>query len=289
MGTNVGTAGGFLVFGGASLPSAQTTFTPPWTGGVTLTQQANDSLTASVQHFGAAGSTQTTTGSLTASTTGPLTLAAAKDFANGGGVRLVGAGAAFAGANSSCTAAVVGTTGSTTISYKLVTLDSWFGYGAYYNPGSVGYTCQVTNAPSTLNGQGYVNLTVSPGYAAQFSGIIVGNILTVASVTSGSLAPGQSLPAYGNTRILTQTSGTQGGAGTYLVNSEQAITATQSGTTITVTWIGQRTVICPNDTIVGGQATGWATETITATPAGSSCSSASGTYTGSVSQTPARP
>jgi hypothetical protein len=134
----------------------------------------------------------------------------------------LGEGAAFAGTNSSCSASVVGTTGSTTISDKIATLDSYFGYGAYYNPGSQGYTRQVTNAPSTLNAQGYVSLSITPGAAASFIRVIAGNILTVASMTSRILAPGQTIPAYNSTRILAQVSGTLGGTGAYYVSDQRA-------------------------------------------------------------------
>lgn len=64
--------------------------------------------------------------------------------------------------------------------------------------------------------------------SATFTGMIVGNVLTVASVGSGTLAVGQILDDVGGslvegTAILAQTSGTPGGAGTYTVSSSQTV------------------------------------------------------------------
>ena len=63
-------------------------------------------------------------------------------------------------------------------------------------------------------------------------------LMTVTSVTSGTLAPGQTISG-GNIRagttIASQSSGTTGGAGVYVLNSPNQTTATPAGTTLTAT------------------------------------------------------
>ena len=254
-------------------------FTPPWTGGVASAFQKRGENVAYVTDFGASGSIQTTTGTLAAGSAA-LALAAAKDFANGQSVRVVGADAPFAGQAPSCTATTVGTGAGVTLNYYVAPLDSFFGYGP-------SVACPASNAPSTLNAQNYVSLAITPGAAAQFTGSLTGNQLNVTAVASGRLAPGQAIPFYAGARIIVQSSGTPGGTGTYLLNTETNFNALQAGTTLTATWLNQNLVICPGDTIQNG-ASNWpgATETVVTTPAGgSNCSSAVGAYTMNTSET----
>lgn len=105
------------------------------------------------------GSTQNTTGTITA-TQPTLTLANAKDFVNGQGIRVDHAGAAFTkGAPSSLVVTPTGTTGATTYRYGLATIDTAGGIGAGITPvttttGNATLTAANFNALSWAAGSG---------------------------------------------------------------------------------------------------------------------------------------
>src|SRR5262249_48087791 len=80
--------------------------------------------------FGAAGSNQTTTGTISA-TSNSLALSLAADFQNGQGIRINHAGAAFAtNPPTGLTVTPTGTTGATTYTYTIASIDAAGGIGA---------------------------------------------------------------------------------------------------------------------------------------------------------------
>src|ERR1700740_2759807 len=90
---------------------------------------------------------------------------------------------------------------------------------------------QITGAlsPATVTGS-----IASSSFSV--TGGISANILTVSSVTSGTVAIGSTISGTGvtsGTKIRVQTSGTPGGAGTYIVSASQTVTG---GTAISGTY-----------------------------------------------------
>jgi hypothetical protein len=86
-------------------------------------------------------------------------------------------------------------------------------------------------------GQPSATVPNSPGFSnfASFTGYISGTVLTVSAITSGTIAAGQFITGAGisqYTRITSQTSGTTGGVGVYVVNTSQ--TAGSSGSQIAI-------------------------------------------------------
>lgn len=75
-------------------------------------------------------------------------------------------------------------------------------------------------------GQPSATVPNSPGFSniASFTGYISGTVLTVSAVASGTISAGQFITGAGisqYTRITSQTSGTTGGVGVYVVNTPQ--------------------------------------------------------------------
>jgi len=104
--------------------------------------------------FNASGSSQSTTGSITAGSN-VLTLASAIDFQNGQGISIANAGPLPSiSAPTSATATAEGTTGSTTITYAVAALDGNGGVTAAFQ-------FSVTNANATLSSTNYVALSVT--------------------------------------------------------------------------------------------------------------------------------
>lgn len=105
-------------------------YTPSGTGAVSRSIVSKLGEFISVKDFGASGSNQTTTGTTTAAST-TLTLAAALDFEDKHGIRINHAGAAFAtDPPTALTVTPTGTTGATTYTYQIASLDSDGGVGA---------------------------------------------------------------------------------------------------------------------------------------------------------------
>jgi hypothetical protein len=106
------------------------TFLQTGTGAVTRTVQAKETDQLNAKDFNVSASSSTTTGSITSGSP-TLSLAAAIDFVNGQGIAIEHAGAAFAiNPPTALTIAPQGTTGSTTYSYRVASLDAAGGVGA---------------------------------------------------------------------------------------------------------------------------------------------------------------
>jgi hypothetical protein len=139
------------------LPSASVAFTPPGQLPVTLQARGLAQVFANTD-YGASGSSQTITGSISVGSTA-LTLSPALDFVNGEGVLVPGAGATFTAGALSVTASVVGTAGSTNYCYDVASADAAGGLGI---PAS---TC-VSNGNVTLSAANQVSISVTPGSGA---------------------------------------------------------------------------------------------------------------------------
>ena len=137
-----------------------------------------------VTDFGASGSSTTTTGSGNSGTSA-ITVASASSFAVGQGVRIMGAGAANNASNvSGLSGAVVGTGGSHTIQYQLLSLDY---NGGIASPVSV--TVSSTPNPITYSGQTFYNSTQNFVRLSLTQGSGSSGYLVCRKVDSGAMVP----------------------------------------------------------------------------------------------------
>lgn len=112
-----------------------------------------------------------------------------------------------------------------------------------------------------LNTVDPLTVTLSSGgttlnYGASFTGSISGTNLTVASVQSGTMASGQVLSGsniVSGTYIVSQTSGTTGGAGVYVISSSQTVSST-SGLIATMTYYYSVTALTSDGESLGSVA-----------------------------------
>ena len=139
---------------------------------------------AAVTAYGASGSAQNTTGSISASSNN-LALAAAVDFANGQGIRINHAGAAFSlNQPTSCSGTARGTTGSTTYQYKVASLDAAGGVGAATSSFSV------ANGNAVLAFPNYIKIVCTAPTGTAPAGYAVyrynGSIYTLVGIISNN-------------------------------------------------------------------------------------------------------
>jgi prepilin-type processing-associated H-X9-DG protein len=108
---------------------------------------------------------------------------------------------------------------------------------ASFADGHVSFAATGSAATVSLTGS-----SIAPATAFSGTGSITGNVLTITSVTAGTLVPGTILTGTGvaaGTQVVSQLSGTTGGAGTYAVNyAEQTVAATTIGGTYGVLTVG---------------------------------------------------
>lgn len=179
-------------------------------GGSTLSGSGNCIINPKAAAFKAAGSNTATTSNATfTSGTNTLTLVSAIDFANGQGIRVNHAGAAFAANPASsvgCTAS--GTTGATVYAYTVVALDANGGVGVAPTQ------CQINNGNATLTSVNKNTVTwalpgssspvayaiyVKVGAGAYHATAIVGNTITsFVDTNAGNINPPDWLPALPN-------------------------------------------------------------------------------------------
>lgn len=194
------------------------------------------SATVTPQVYGASGSSQSTTGTISASSAS-LSLASALDFANGQGVRINHAGAAFAiNQVTGASATFHGTAGSTTYTYTISTVDSAGGVGAAI----AGFNCSSANA--TLSQSNYCQLGwTAPSGTAPFAYAIYRNSVLIGfTVQTSFLDPGLGSYGFAPPWIPTTPPGSSladwlvttvssGGGTTSLTLAASAITAVSSG------------------------------------------------------------
>lgn len=141
-------------------PAASLTFTP--SGGTAETLQTRGLFQTFGGDYGASGSNQAATGSITGGTAA-LSILAAKDFVNGQYVLVNQAGSTPSLSAPTVSSAVVGTTGSTSRTYYVALFDAFGGLG----PST---TVTVSNGPATITGANYVTLGVTiPGGAVGYA------------------------------------------------------------------------------------------------------------------------
>lgn len=102
-------------------------------------------------------------------------------------------------------------------------------YGGFYDTTNQ-YDGSTTEAyPVRFGTALYQNGVRSATDTAVFTGAIVTTVLTVASMTSGTIRLGMLLTGTGvtaNTHVVSQTSGTPGGAGVYVISPSQTVAST---------------------------------------------------------------
>lgn len=102
-------------------------------------------------------------------------------------------------------------------------------YGSFYSTENQPDGSTTTAYPITLNNTAYSNNVSVQNRTAVFTGSITTTDLTVSSMTSGTIYPGMIIDGNGvtaSTRIVSQTSGTDGGVGVYVVNTSQTVADT---------------------------------------------------------------
>lgn len=121
-----------------------------------LTGKDLPSREINVKDFGAAGTDQQTTGSITTGTN-TLTVAAAQDFKVGQGIRVFGAGATLGIPNATGVSVVQsGTTGATTYTYAISMMACNGGIGAPV-------TASLANGNATLSSVNFITVNYTPG------------------------------------------------------------------------------------------------------------------------------
>ena len=114
-------------------------------------------------------------------------------------------------------------------------------YGAFYSTENQPDGSTTTAYPVTLNNTAYSQNVTIQNRTAVFTGTIATTNLTVSAITSGTIYPGMIISGTGvsaGTRIVSQTSGTAGSTGVYVVSISQTVS---SATTITGTVASQLT------------------------------------------------
>ena len=114
-------------------------------------------------------------------------------------------------------------------------------YGAFYSTENHPDGSTTTAYPITLNNTAYSQNVTIQNRTAVFTGTIATTNLTVSAITSGTIYPGMIISGTGvsaGTRIVSQTSGTAGSTGVYVVSISQTVS---SATTITGTVASQLT------------------------------------------------
>lgn len=187
--------------------------------------------------FGASGSTQSTTGTIGA-TSSSLALSSAIDFANGQGIRVTHAGAAATnvGTPTSPSVANVGAAGATTYTYQVASFDFAGGVGIATS------TFSTTTGNATLNTTNYNQLTWTPpspapaGYAIWRGSTFIGVTANTGFADQGQAAPVTPdwVPATAPAAALADSLLTtiSSGGGTTALTLANASTTAASGTAV---------------------------------------------------------
>ena len=244
-------AGNLAVSGNTSVAGTLTVGGVPITGGGGAGTSANNIWTGNNSFKGpipywdltawcAAGSSATTTGSITAGST-TLTLASAQDFANCEGSMVPGAGPASSlGAPAALAGVAVGATGATSHTYKVAAIDALRG-------SSPVASVTVTNAPATLSAANYVQLAWNPVASAVLYTIYRDG--TAWNTVSAEIPPNYTISAIARTSnvvvatvnqncaacsdVISGSQVTVAGAGNSSFNGTFTVTSTTGGT---ITW-----------------------------------------------------
>ena len=151
-------------------------------------------------------------------------------------------------------------------------------------PGFLPITVASQQAGGTAGGVGTYNVSPSQTIPANnLTGTCTQSdtTLTVSGITTGTVVPGSTIltvAGYSSVSVLSQITGTIGGAGTYTVSTAITGTCTQSGTTLTVVGITGGTIAVGSVLIIPG----FSTSTVSAFVSGTG---GVGTYTVNTTQT----
>jgi hypothetical protein len=139
---------------------------------------------------------------------------------------IIGAGGTDASVTGSAGASVTGSISGTTLTVSAVA-NGTIAVGDIVSHSSILQTATITGLGTGTGGTGTYTLTYT-GSTASFTGSISGTTLTVTAVASGSIIVGQVLTgnsATSGTAITSQLTGTAGGIGTYTVSISQTRTS----------------------------------------------------------------
>jgi hypothetical protein len=140
---------------------------------------------------------------------------------------IIGAGSTVASVTAKAGASVTGSISGTTLTVSAVASGGVISVGDTVSHASILQTATITGLGTGSGGTGTYTLSYT-GSTASFTGSISGTTLTVTAVASGTLIVGQVLTGNSvtaDTTILSQSSGTTGGTGTYVVSISQTRTS----------------------------------------------------------------
>lgn len=146
----------------------------------------------------------------------------------GYGIDITQEGTQYTISNDGVTANIAGTgisinsaTGNSTIS-----ANASRSYGSFYSTQDQPDGSTTTAYPLTFNNTAYSKNISLQNRIVAFTATIATTNLTVSAVTSGTIYPGMIISGTGvtaGTRIVSQTSGTTGGAGVYVIDTSQTV------------------------------------------------------------------
>jgi hypothetical protein len=102
-------------------------------------------------------------------------------------------------------------------------------YGSFYSTENQADGSTTTAYPITLNNTAYSSNVTVVDRTAVFTASIATTNMTVSAITSGTIYPGMTITGTGvtaGTRIISQTSGTAGSTGVYVVSVSQTVAST---------------------------------------------------------------
>jgi len=140
---------------------------------------------------------------------------------------IIGAGSTVASVTAKAGASVTGSISGTTLTVSAVASGGVISVGDTVSHASILQTATITGLGTGSGGTGTYTLSYT-GSTASFTGSISGTTLTVTAIASGTLIVGQVLTGNSvtaDTTILSQSSGTTGGIGTYVVSISQTRTS----------------------------------------------------------------
>jgi hypothetical protein len=178
-----------------------------------------------------------------AATTGAVTLAGTLAIANGGtngsaaptlGGSAYGTGSAYAFTAAGTSGQVLKSNGAAAPTWASLSSLGTLIYGSFYSTENQPDGSTTTAYPLTYNNTAYSNYVSYQARTATFTASITTTNMTVTANGGGTIWPGMIISGTGvtaGTRIISQTSGTTGGIGVYVVSVSQTVASTTiSGT-----------------------------------------------------------
>lgn len=184
------------------------------------------------------------TGLTTSETSGTVTLAGVLDINNGGtngiavptlGGSAYGTGTAYAFTAAGTAGQILKSNGAAAPTWASLSSLGTLIYGSFYSTENQPDGSTTTAYPLTYNNTAYSSHVSVQNRTASFTASIATTNMTVTALSNGPIYPGMTITGTGvtaGTRVVSQTSGTAGGTGVYVVSVSQTVASTTiTGTT----------------------------------------------------------